>query len=241
MSAQSAFSESRLRMLGQRTLDKLKSSTDWLSEISLALLQFAVVTKSPTFSPSLSKKIAMAELYKLIPEISLGEMNWTAKVIVVEKSNTKTAIHSPTKYMNMTLIDPQGNQVQATIYEANILPFQDTMEVSKTYLISNATVKHTKLQYRKVAGDVQWTINGKTKVEELKENHNALLFSRYKFISFHKLQTYMDLESEISTIFINFCILAIEIDMGLERQVQTPSGTTSIVQDVPDSYTYYVG
>ncbi|KAM6547366.1 hypothetical protein CsatB_019042 [Cannabis sativa] len=35
----------------------------------------------------------------------------------------------------------------------------------------------------------------------------------------------MDLESEIS-------ILAIAIDMGLKRQVQTPSGTTSIVQDV---------
>ncbi|XP_060960577.1 replication protein A 70 kDa DNA-binding subunit D-like [Cannabis sativa] len=35
----------------------------------------------------------------------------------------------------------------------------------------------------------------------------------------------MDLESEIS-------ILAIAIDMGPKRQVQTPSGTTSIVQDV---------
>ena len=44
--------------------------------------------------------------YKLIPEIALGQMNWTTKVIVAEKSVPKIALHSHTKYQNMTLIDP---------------------------------------------------------------------------------------------------------------------------------------
>ncbi|KAL2502675.1 replication protein A 70 kDa DNA-binding subunit B-like [Forsythia ovata] len=54
----------------------------------------------------------------------------------------------------------KGNKVQATIYDNNITAFQNKLLLSKTYLVSNATVKHTKAQYRSVAGDVQWTITG---------------------------------------------------------------------------------
>ena len=54
----------------------------------------------------------MAEKYKLISEITPGQTNWTAKVIVTEKSIPRIAMHSPTKYQNMLLIDTKVNFLQ---------------------------------------------------------------------------------------------------------------------------------
>ncbi|GMN65417.1 hypothetical protein TIFTF001_034487 [Ficus carica] len=74
----------------------------------------------------------------------------------------------------------QGNKVQATIYAQDIQAFQDKFQLSKTYFVSNAQVKFTKPQYRAIAGDVQWTINGRTRVEEVDETHTGILFSTNK-------------------------------------------------------------
>ncbi|KAL2461333.1 NADPH--Cytochrome [Abeliophyllum distichum] len=49
----------------------------------------------------------MEDKYKLIPDVSPTDTNWTTKVIVVEKSPTRTAQYSPTKYQNITLMDPE--------------------------------------------------------------------------------------------------------------------------------------
>ncbi|KAL2546529.1 Replication factor-A C terminal domain-containing protein [Forsythia ovata] len=48
----------------------------------------------------------MITQHKLISEISPGQYNWTAKVIVAEKSSPKIAHSSPTKYLHLWLIDP---------------------------------------------------------------------------------------------------------------------------------------
>ncbi|KAL2512174.1 Uncharacterized protein Adt_17774 [Abeliophyllum distichum] len=49
----------------------------------------------------------MEDKYKLIPDVFPADTNWTAKVIVVEKSPARTAQYSPTKYQNITLMDPE--------------------------------------------------------------------------------------------------------------------------------------
>ncbi|KAL2525922.1 Nucleic acid-binding [Abeliophyllum distichum] len=94
----------------------------------------------------------MEHRYKLIPDVSPADTNWTAKVIVVKKCPARTALSSPTKYQNITLMDPKKNKVQATIYDTNIQAFEDQLVPSKTYLISNAAVKPTKQQYRSSNG-----------------------------------------------------------------------------------------
>ena len=100
---------------------------------------------------------------------------------------------------NYDLVMKQGNKVQATIYAQDIQAFQDKFQLSKTYLVSNAQVRFTKSEYRAIAGDVQWTINGRTRVEEVEETHTGILFSTYKFAPFDKLQDHMDHKySEIS-------------------------------------------
>ncbi|KAL2522471.1 Uncharacterized protein Fot_26394 [Forsythia ovata] len=49
--------------------------------------------------------LIMAGNYKLISQISPGQTNWTAKVVVAEKSVPKIGQHSLTKYQNIVLID----------------------------------------------------------------------------------------------------------------------------------------
>ncbi|KAL2549269.1 hypothetical protein Fot_10799 [Forsythia ovata] len=50
---------------------------------------------------------SMTSQIKLIPDISPGQTSWTAKVVVAEKTMAITGQHSPVKYQNMVLVDPQ--------------------------------------------------------------------------------------------------------------------------------------
>lgn len=44
---------------------------------------------------------------------------------------------------------------------------------------------------RPIAGDIEWTIKGKTRVEELEETHSGLRFSTYKFVPFVSLNLFL--------------------------------------------------
>ncbi|KAL2556750.1 Replication factor-A C terminal domain-containing protein [Forsythia ovata] len=52
----------------------------------------------------------MTSQIKLIPDISPGQSSWTAKVVVAEKTMARTGQHSPVKYQNMVLVDPQNTK-----------------------------------------------------------------------------------------------------------------------------------
>ncbi|KAL2474561.1 hypothetical protein Adt_35297 [Abeliophyllum distichum] len=54
----------------------------------------------------------MGEDYKLITVITPNTTNWTAKVVVLEKTSARTAYHSPTKYQNVVLMHIEDNQLQ---------------------------------------------------------------------------------------------------------------------------------
>ncbi|KAL2546951.1 hypothetical protein Fot_16184 [Forsythia ovata] len=47
---------------------------------------------------------------QLIPDINPGQSSWTAKVVVAEKTMARTGQHSPVKYQNMVLVDPQNTK-----------------------------------------------------------------------------------------------------------------------------------
>lgn len=134
----------------------------------------------------------MAANFKFIPQINPNERNWQAKVIVAEKFSPKQARHGTSKYQNMVLMDLQGNIVHTTLYDANIIAFEDQFHLSKTYIISNALVKDTKPEYRASNGNVQWIVSGKTRIQEIEENHMEFLFSTFSFTSFPELEKHMD-------------------------------------------------
>lgn len=47
----------------------------------------------------------MTTSYKLIPEISIAENNWSAKVIVARKQSPKNARNTSGRYQNLLLMD----------------------------------------------------------------------------------------------------------------------------------------
>ncbi|KAL2499049.1 Replication protein A 70 kDa DNA-binding subunit B [Abeliophyllum distichum] len=167
----------------------------------------------------------MNNQYQLIKDVHPGDVGWTVKVTIAEKSPARTAKKSPKKYQNIILMDSEGSTVQATLYDHNIIAFQDELIQGKTYLISNALVKLTNLEYRSQSGDTQWTISGKTRIQQVDENNSALLLTAYNFIDFEDLENHMDTNTDIS-------IIGMVIDTRPKRMIQTRSGNQCQVQDI---------
>lgn len=92
----------------------------------------------------------------------------------------------------------QGNKVTATIYDANITALQDQLQLGKTYILSNATVRHNRSTFTNSAEEKVWSITGKTRIEEVNENNLNFLFSTYEVTPFHELERYMDKNMNIS-------------------------------------------
>ncbi|CAA2992823.1 Hypothetical predicted protein [Olea europaea subsp. europaea] len=167
----------------------------------------------------------MAAFYKLIPQISTFEKNWTAKIIVAGKQAPKTTRNNISRYQNLLLMDLEGNKVTAIIYDTNITTLADELTLGKTYMLSNATVKDNRNEFRGSLEDKVWTITAKTKIEELKEDNLNLLFSRYELTAFNKLERYMDSNEEIS-------VIGVVIEVRQKRIIQTQFGTQACLQDV---------
>ncbi|XP_042978864.1 ATP-dependent DNA helicase PIF1-like [Carya illinoinensis] len=55
--------------------------------------------------------------------------NWKVKMLVAEKSPKMIARNSITKYQNLTLIDPQGNRLQAVIFGKDIDLRDNTLQI----------------------------------------------------------------------------------------------------------------
>jgi hypothetical protein len=98
----------------------------------------------------------------------------------------------------------QGNEVTATLYDTNITALNDQLQLGKTYIISNATVKENRSQFKTSLDEKIWTITGRTKIEELHENNLNFIFLQYQLTPFHELEQHMDKNSNISKISIKY-------------------------------------
>ncbi|KAL2480494.1 replication protein A 70 kDa DNA-binding subunit B-like [Abeliophyllum distichum] len=139
----------------------------------------------------------MGDKFQLIHDVSPGTAGWTVKVVVAEKFSPRVGQRSQTKYQNLILMDSEGSTVQATLYGQNITAFQDELILGKTYLISNALVKETNVEYKAKSGEMQWTISGRTRIRRVEENNSNLLISTYSFTDFEDLPKYMDSNVDI--------------------------------------------
>ncbi|CAI9776597.1 unnamed protein product [Fraxinus pennsylvanica] len=95
------------------------------------------------FCSSCLPAIKMAVKLKLIPDIAPRELGWTCKVVVVEKTSSRTSQKGNGTYQHLWLMDTVENKVQATIFGQNIKALESTLVPSRTYLILNAYVKST--------------------------------------------------------------------------------------------------
>ena len=92
----------------------------------------------------------------------------------------------------------QGNKIRAVMFDSAITAFQNKLQLTKTYLISNASVKEAKAEYKHRHDELYWTLNSRTTVQEVDENHATLFEWTYSFTHLSDLQLHMDKVSHIS-------------------------------------------
>ncbi|XP_060668951.1 replication protein A 70 kDa DNA-binding subunit B isoform X2 [Ziziphus jujuba] len=139
----------------------------------------------------------MVREVKLIKDIQAQQRGWTVKVVIIEKAMARVSKSSPNKYQRLILADEEGNKIQATIYGGDIHIFRDTLIIGKNYYISNAWVKEIGAQYQIVQNNLQWTINGRTIVEEVTGDSEIIVPAVYSFVPFSRLHTYIDSLSHV--------------------------------------------
>ncbi|XP_042962656.1 replication protein A 70 kDa DNA-binding subunit B-like [Carya illinoinensis] len=166
----------------------------------------------------------MRTVYASIRDIIPVTKNWKVKMLVAEKSPKRIARNSITKYQNLTLIDPQGNRLQAVIFGKDIDLRDDTLQVFQSYYIGNAYVKAIDPRHKIESHEYQWIINSRTIIENIEDDEPVLKAPEYNIIPFNELDAYKDTDSEIE-------ILAIAIQMMPPREVNTVNGKAT-VQDI---------
>ncbi|XP_042950394.1 replication protein A 70 kDa DNA-binding subunit B-like [Carya illinoinensis] len=166
----------------------------------------------------------MRTVYVSIKDIIPVTKNWKVKMLVAEKSPKRIARNSITKYQNLTLIDPQGNRLQAVIFGKDIDLHDDTLQVFQSYYIGNTYVKAIDPRHKIESHEYQWIINSRTIIENVEDDEPVLKDPEYNIIPFNELDAYKDTDSEIE-------ILAIAIQMMPPREVNTVNGKAT-VQDI---------
>ncbi|XP_022870816.1 replication protein A 70 kDa DNA-binding subunit D-like [Olea europaea var. sylvestris] len=165
----------------------------------------------------------MEEQYQLLLEIISNNQKWKTKVIVVEKQSPKHSRQGNGRYQLLILMDTQGNTIHASLYDSNITAFEDQRFLGKTYTISKAYVKNNTTNYRYSTGSLQWTITGKTRIEELNEDN----------LDFLQICTdYVQKKENLMAHFKFADILAVAVDMTPKRLIQSKDGNQTWLQDI---------
>ncbi|KAL5537486.1 hypothetical protein UlMin_042344 [Ulmus minor] len=181
----------------------------------------------------------MPRQYQLISEINPQSRLWIAKVYVEDKGMPRSSPNSPakyqrrddqtmtrspqtpSKYQRLTLVDPTGTKIQATIFPNDIPLFKDTLVVDKSYYISNATVSEIPLKYRSANNMFQWTINKRTLVEPVIEDNEVISIPTPTLIPFSELKEYINSAQSID-------VIGIALDMNPIKEVHTPYGSQKV-------------
>lgn len=67
-----------------------------------------------------------------------------------------------------SLIFKQKNEIHATIYNSNIDVLESQLIPTRVYQIYRVIVKETKPEFTATPGEFKWTINERTKIDEIK-------------------------------------------------------------------------
>ncbi|XP_041027886.1 replication protein A 70 kDa DNA-binding subunit B-like [Juglans microcarpa x Juglans regia] len=175
------------------------------------------------FLPNVDENSAlkMRTIYTSIKDITPNTRNWKMKMIVADKSPKRTGQRSPVKYQSLTLIDPEGNRVQATMFDKDIDSRDDTLHIFQSYYISNAYVRPLDPRYRIETHEYQWILNSRTIIEEVLKDEEQLELPKYQLIPFNEFDAYKNSIAEID-------VLAVAIHIKPCREITSAHGPTTI-------------
>ncbi|KAI3857868.1 hypothetical protein MKX03_004970, partial [Papaver bracteatum] len=95
--------------------------------------------------------------------------NWTIKVQLTSKGNLRTYKNARGEgcVFNVELIDQDGTQIQATMFNEDVNKFYNKFELGKVYYISKGTLKVANKQFKTVQNDYEMTLNENSELEEI--------------------------------------------------------------------------
>ncbi|KAH7836441.1 hypothetical protein Vadar_001250 [Vaccinium darrowii] len=153
----------------------------------------------------------MKKQMSMINEIQPGMRNWTANIIVTEKSLPKMATNGKV-YQKLMFRDSEGTRIQAVIFENDIDTLGETLKIYHTYCIRNATVQDIPTRHKIIESPNQWILSERTPIEEATVEDLSVRNLKYNFMPLGDIANYYQTADSIDVLF------AI-IDVGQHRKV----------------------
>jgi len=90
------------------------------------------------------------------------------------------------------LMEIQGTQIQATMFNAAARKFYDRFEMGKVYYISRGSLKLANKQFKTVQNDYEMTLNENSEVEEASNEEMFTPETKFNFVPIDELGTYVN-------------------------------------------------
>ncbi|KAI8026532.1 Replication protein A 70 kDa DNA-binding subunit B [Camellia lanceoleosa] len=93
---------------------------------------------------------------------------------------------------NVELIDEDGTQIQATMFNEAAKKFFDKFQLGKVYYISKGTLKVANKQFKTVQNDYEMTLNENSEVEEASNEAAFIPETKFNFAPIDELGPYVN-------------------------------------------------
>ncbi|KAG5537862.1 hypothetical protein RHGRI_025084 [Rhododendron griersonianum] len=136
-----------------------------------------------------------------LKDVTLTSRNYTVQAMVIEKNIPRRSKTNSSLYQRIMLQDKEGNKMQATIFGYNVKILESSLNLYRTYSITNATVTKTLEIFRFLENKNQLAINGHTPVEEIQIDGLTMRTMQYNFTPISALPQIKQPDPRLDVVF----------------------------------------
>lgn len=109
---------------------------------------------------------------------------WTIKVRVTKKGDVKTYTNAKGegKLLSVDLLDSQGGEIRATMFNEQVDMFSAILEKNHVYMISGGSLKPANAKFSNLKNEFELTFNSSTHIVPCVDNANEIKMQRYVFV-----------------------------------------------------------
>eukprot|EP01112_Ceratiomyxa_fruticulosa_P011541 TRINITY_DN3134_c0_g1_i3.p1 TRINITY_DN3134_c0_g1~~TRINITY_DN3134_c0_g1_i3.p1 ORF type:complete len:699 (+),score=161.52 TRINITY_DN3134_c0_g1_i3:175-2097(+) len=118
------------------------------------------------------------------------QSSWTIKARVTNKSAVRTFKNAKGegKFFSIDLIDTQGGEIRATLFNDNADKWNETLQAGQVYFISKGTVKFvTNKSFSTINNEYELTLDARTTIQKCHDDTANIPFLKYNFLSIDKI------------------------------------------------------
>ena len=86
------------------------------------------------------------------------------------------------KLLSVDLLDAQGGEIRATMFNEQVDKFNPMLEEKGVYLISGGTLKQANRKFTSLKHDYEITFNSSTQIERCPDGANEIKLMQYQFV-----------------------------------------------------------